>query len=404
MIHNDVYSLKQLNEMVRAAVEYSIPDEYWVEAELADVKEVRGHCYMDLIEKDESGYSLVARAQARCWRNCWIGVKNKFESLTGCSFRSGIKVMVRVYAQFHEAYGFSWIITDVNPEYTLGNIWLKRREIISALTKQGVVELNKQLQLPIFCQRIAVISNAGAAGYGDFYRHLTENSRGYVFSVTLFEAAMQGEMVESSIIAALDDINAQQEKYDCVVIIRGGGATTDLSSFDTLALAENVANFPLPIITGIGHDKDECVLDLISHTRVKTPTAAATLLIEHLDIIYDRLQQWRESISRNAMGIIVKQKARIDNLEQQMPNIFARYISELKHHLDMLLQKITLLDPHQLLKRGYSITTINGKVVKDPSVVSKGDRIVSILKHGTIESVVEDLCATNRKSRNKGYK
>ena len=167
MIHNDVYSLKQLNEMVKAAVEFSIPDEYWVEAELADVKEVRGHCYMDLIEKDEAGYGLVARAQARCWRSSWIGVKSKFEKLTGCSFRSGIKVMVRVYAHFHEAYGFSWIITDVNPEYTLGNIWLKRKEIMAALTKQGVVDLNKQLTLPLFCQRIAVISNAGAAGYGD---------------------------------------------------------------------------------------------------------------------------------------------------------------------------------------------------------------------------------------------
>ena len=391
MIHNDVYSLKQLNEMVKAAVEFSIPDEYWVEAELADVKEVRGHCYMDLIEKDEAGYGLVARAQARCWRSSWIGVKSKFEKLTGCSFRSGIKVMVRVYAQFHEAYGFSWIITDVNPEYTLGNIWLKRKEIMAALTKQGVVDLNKQLTLPLFCQRIAVISNAGAAGYGDFYRHLTENSRGYQFSVTLFEAAMQGELVESSIISALDAINARQDLFDCVVIIRGGGATTDLSSFDTLALAENVANFPLPIITGIGHDKDECVLDLISHTRVKTPTAAATLLIDHLDSIYERLQQWKESISRNAMGIIAQQKARIDNLSQRLPNIFARYISEQKHHLDMLMQKITLLDPHQLLKRGYSITTINGKVVKDPLMVCKGDRIVSILKHGTIESVVEEL-------------
>lgn len=391
MIHNDVYSLKQLNEMVKAAIEFSIPDEYWVEAELADVKEVRGHCYMDLIEKDEAGYGLVARAQARCWRSSWIGVKSKFEKLTGCSFRSGIKVMVRVYAQFHEAYGFSWIITDVNPEYTLGNIWLKRKEIMAALTKQGVVDLNKQLTLPLFCQHIAVISNAGAAGYGDFYRHLTENSRGYQFSVTLFEAAMQGELVESSIISSLDAINSRQDLFDCVVIIRGGGATTDLSSFDTLALAENVANFPLPIITGIGHDKDECVLDLISHTRVKTPTAAATLLIDHLDSIYERLQQWKESISRNAMGIIAQQKARIDNLSQCLPNIFARYISEQKHHLDMLMQKITLLDPHQLLKRGYSITTINGKVVKDPSMVCKGDRIVSILKYGTIESVVEEL-------------
>lgn len=389
MIDKEVYSLRQLNEMVKAAVEYSIPDEYWVEAELADVKEVRGHCYMDLIEKDESGYSLVARAQARCWRSNWLGVKEKFESLTGCCFRSGIKVMVRVYAQFHEAYGFSWIITDVNPEYTLGNIWLKRKEIMAQLTKQGVVGLNKELVLPIFCQRIAVISNAGAAGYGDFYRHLTDNNRGYHFSITLFEAAMQGEQVESSIIAALDAINADQKQYDCVVIIRGGGATTDLSSFDTLPLAENVANFPLPIITGIGHDRDECVLDLISHTRVKTPTAAAALLIDHLDTIYNRLEEWKDGISRNATRIIAQQKTRIDTLTQRMPTIFARYISEQRHHIDMLLQKITLLDPNQLLKRGYSITTVNGKVVKDPSMVSKGDRIVSILKQGTIESIVD---------------
>ena len=266
-------SLLELNRLVRDALELSMLGDYWVEAELADVRESAGHCYMELVQKDEFGSTPVARASAKCWRSTWMLARPHFERVTGERIHAGMKVLLQVHAQFHENYGFSWIVTDIDPTFTLGDMARKRMEIVRTLKEEGVFDLNRELSIPLFAQRIAVISSATAAGYGDFCSQLSNNAYGFDFIVELFQAVMQGEQVEQSVIAALNRINECADLFDCVVIIRGGGATSDLSGFDTLALAENVANFPLPVITGIGHERDESVLDMVANTKVKTPTA-----------------------------------------------------------------------------------------------------------------------------------
>ena len=270
-------SLLELNSLVRQVIEETLSQEYWVEAELSECRESRGHCYMELIEKDETSATPIARASAKCWRTQWAMLQPYFERTTGQTLHAGLKVRLKVYAQFHEAFGFSWIVTDIDPTFTLGDMARKRQEIIRKLKEEGIFNLQKELTLPLFCQRIAVISSETAAGYGDFVNQLIHNDSGLKFSIQLFPAIMQGEQVEQSIIDALNMIyeanepNKSHESFDCVVIIRGGGATADMSGFDTLALAENVANFPLPIITGIGHDRDESILDMVSFQRVKRP-------------------------------------------------------------------------------------------------------------------------------------
>ena len=268
-------TLYELNNLVRGVIEATLDRPYWVEAELSEAREVRGHCYMELVQKDEYSATPVARASAKCWHNVWMRLKPRFEQVTGQTLHAGMKVLLLVTANFHEAYGFSWIVQDIDPTYTMGDMARKRQEIIRQLKEEGVFDLQRQLQLPLFAQHIAVISSEQAAGFGDFCNQLDNNDYGFYFSYTLFPAVMQGEQVESSIIRALNDIFDQADDFDAVVIIRGGGATADMSGFDTLALAENVANFPLPIITGIGHERDESILDMISFQRVKTPTAAA---------------------------------------------------------------------------------------------------------------------------------
>lgn len=401
--------------MVRETIECEMPDEYWVEAELSECRELRGHCYMELIQKDERTATPVAKSPAKCWANKWAVIRPYFERTTGQQLHAGMKVLLKVYAQFHEAYGFSWIVTDINPEYTLGDMARKRQEIIRQLKAEGVFDLQKELTLPPFCQHIAVISSQTAAGYGDFCNQLSDNPYGFQFQAQLFPAIMQGEGVEQSIIDALERIYDRQLstincQFDCVVIIRGGGSTGDLSGFDTLALAENVANFPLPIITGIGHERDESILDMISHTRVKTPTAAAAFLIEHLKEVLDVINGSQELITRYAQQklsmlhsqltivseaiprlfsiVKTRQEAKIDTLNQRIPMLLERRLLAENHRLQLMEEKLKALDPQLLLKRGYSITLHNGRAVKDATALKAGDEIETRLANGAIHSVV----------------
>ena len=383
------YSLRQLNMMVRDAIEMQLPDEYWVEAELSECRERGGHCYMELIEKDEQTNTPVARASAKCWRQTWQVLQPHFERVTGQPLHAGLKVLLRVYAQYHEAYGFSWIVTDIDPTYTIGDMARKRQEIIRQLKEEGVFDLQRELRIPLFAQRIAVISAAGAAGYGDFCRQLEDNEYGFCFEVTLFPAIMQGEQVEKSIIAALNNIYEQgQKSYDCVVIIRGGGATADLSGFDTLALAENVAQFPLPIITGIGHDRDESILDMVSNTRVKTPTAAAALLIDNLRQVWERLNLAQQRISM-AGHIIIDARHRIEMLQQRLAMAIERLMTNQKHRLSQIELLLQSYDPQLLLRRGYSITLHHGRAVRDPQQLQAGDEIETRVEKGKITSIVK---------------
>ncbi len=383
------FSLLTLNALVREAVSEALPDEYWVEAELAECRERGGHCYMQLVEKDPRSNVPVANASAKCWRQTWALLHPAFLRATGQSLRAGMKVLLRVYPQFHEAYGFSWIVTDLDPTFTLGDLARRRQEIIRTLKEQGVFDLQRELTLSPFTQRIAVVSAETAAGYGDFCRQLLDNGYGLRFQVELFAAVMQGERVEQSVIQALDRINSRLDEFDAVVIIRGGGATGDMSGFDTLPLAENVANFPLPIITGIGHDRDECVLDMVSHTRVKTPTAAAAFLIDSLCATLQRVTEAESIIARCAQERLQRHWLELEHATTLLPHLVQRLMTEMRHQLERIQLKLEGYDPELLLQRGYSITLHQGQVVKSPTQLKAGDEMETRLKEGTIKSIVQ---------------
>ena len=411
MNSNKHQTLLELNRLVREVIESEMPHEYWVEAELSECRESRGHCYMELIEKDEHSATPIAKASAKCWAQKWMLIRPYFERTTGQRLAAGMKVLLKVYPQFHEAFGFSWIVTDIDPTYTMGDMARKRQEIIRQLKEEGVFELQKELELPVFSQRIAVISSETAAGYGDFCNQLADNPYGFQFRTWLFPAIMQGEGTGQSIIAALEKIYTIINQFDCVVIIRGGGATSDMSGFDTLELAENVANFPIPIITGIGHERDESILDMVSHMRVKTPTAAAALLIDHLKIVLDTINNSQNSITRsvqqklstlNAQLLTVSEaiprlfsivktrhEARLDAFGQKIPMLIERRLTNTCHQLEILEEKVKSLDPQLLLKRGYSITLHNGKAVRDPRQLRQGDEIETRLEKGTLKSIIK---------------
>ena len=426
-------TLFELNNLVREVISSMLSEEYWVEAELSEVHEVRGHCYMELIQKELFSNTPVAKASAKCWKSKWTLLREKFEKVTHEGLKPGMEVLRKVYADFHEAYGFAWIVTDINPEFTMGDMARKRQEIIDTLKREGVFELQKELVLPQFAQRIAVISSENAAGYGDFCHQLADNPQQLKFYTCLFPAVMQGEGVEKSVIAALNSINENIEKFDAVVIIRGGGATSDLSGFDTLRLAENVANFPIPIITGIGHDRDESIVDMVAHTKVKTPTAAAALLIDHLNLVLERLLDAQAELIAAVRHRNELEQARIVRMSEKIPVLFSlvktrqeqrieRHLANIttalndklsrEHHrlsliesqlaptlsqqltrenyrLQLLQQRLEALNPQRLLQRGYSITLCKGKVVKDAQQLKAGDEIETKLANGKITSIIQ---------------
>ena len=426
-------TLYELNSLVVELIDKVMPSSYWVEAEIADARESKGHLYLELIEKDESTNIPIARASAKCWRSSWLMIGPHFERVAGVKLRAGLQIMIHVHAQFHAQYGFSWIIDDINPEYTMGSMARKRNEIIAQLKSEGVFELQRELCLPLFAQRIAVISSASAAGYGDFCNQLQHNEYGFRFQMQLFQAFMQGEQVEQSIVAALNLISTKEDDFDCVVIIRGGGATADLSGFDTLVLAENVANFPLPVITGIGHERDESILDMVAHTRVKTPTAAAAFLIDHLAATLNRIEQAQISIQRMVEHRIQHEKLHLQQLSTHIPILFSMvknrenarlddywhallqrvmlHLQQSKmrvellsnkvipattnklmaeqHKLQLLEQRVDGVNPERMLRLGYSLTYKNGYVLRNVNEVKAGDEITTRLEGGIITSVVK---------------
>lgn len=404
-------TLYELNTLVREAIASAMDRDYWVEAELSEVREIRGHCFMELVQKDLFSPTPVARASAKCWKTTWTRIRPRFEAITGQPLRPGMKVMLLVHPDFHEAYGFSWIVSDVDPTYTLGDMARKRMEIVNQLKAEGVFDLQKELPLPLFSQHIAVISSENAAGFGDFCSQLSNNDYGFSFMPVLFAAVMQGDGVEQSIVAALNAINAEADRFDVVVIIRGGGATADMSGFDTLLLAENVANFPLPVITGIGHERDECVLDMVSHTRVKTPTAAAALLVDNLAQVWAHVTDCQRTITQLVGQRMASEPSRLDRLSTRLTTLIhdrltheqfrlsslatslkpaaERVLTTHRNHLERLALRAKSLDPKLLLRRGYSITTIGGKAVRDASLLKSGDEIVTQLEKGSVHSVVK---------------
>ncbi len=411
----DTLTLLELNSLARKSLEECLPDTYWIQAELSEVRvnQSSGHCYLELVQKDSQTNYLIAKARGIIWANVFGFLRPFFEDTTGQKFQSGIKVLVEVSIHFHELYGYSLVIENINPEYTLGDLALHRKAILAQLKKEGVLNLNKELSFPLLPQRIAVISSATAAGYDDFRNQLEQNEQGYSFYIELFPSIMQGDRVESSILSSLDAILARLDEFDVVIIIRGGGATSDLSGFDTYLLAASCAQYPLPIITGIGHERDDTVLDSVAYKRVKTPTAAAEFLLDCMDLAANQLITLSNKIREGAKNLLVIEKNRLELFQQRIPRLAnallsnnkinltglssrlnqstLQYLSTEKHRLSLISQSIKYASPEFILKRGYSLTICNGKIIKSISNVSTGDVLITQLKDGYVESKVNDI-------------
>ena len=407
------FSLLELNNRVKGVVLNAFPETCWVRAEMSDVRTnaASGHCYLEFIEKNAITGQLVAKARGSIWAKTFRMLKPYFEMETGQIFASGLKVLVKVSIEFHELYGYSLTVLDIDPAYTLGDMIRKRMEIIRQLKEEGVFTLNKELPLPTLPKRIAVITSPTAAGYEDFLNQLANNKAGYPFYPKLFPALMQGERTEESVIAALDRVYRHADCFDVVVIIRGGGATSDLNSFDSYLLAANCAQFPLPIITGIGHERDDTVLDSVAHTRVKTPTAAAELLIHQVAEVAEHLEELSMRIQQGAYMLLEQEQRRLEALQIRIPNLVHRKLADARfsllaakkdlsqvakallarqsHRLELLQQRIADASPDKLLSRGYSITIKDGKAVTDASSLKPGDRLTTRLLKGEVQSVVE---------------
>jgi len=428
-------SLLELNKRVKYAVNQAFPETCWIQAETSDVRSnaSSGHCYLEFIEKHPVTGQIVAKSRGSIWAKTYHMLKPYFESETGQAFTSGLKVLVKVMVDYHELYGFNLTVVDIDPTYTLGDMVRKRMEIIRQLQEEGVFSLNKELLFPDLPQRIAVITSPTAAGYEDFLNQLSNNKAGYSFYTKLFPALMQGEKTEMSVIAALDHLFHYRDHFDVVVIIRGGGSTADLSCFDSYLLAANCAQFPLPVITGIGHERDDTVLDMVAHTRMKTPTAVAEFLIGQMDVAAGQVDELQHHICLLATNRITEQKnflqltgtrlpaiisnqlekhrsglqgltgrlpatastllssysASLDGIRLRLKNGVSLLVSEKKKQLELSEQFIKMTSPEYILKRGYSLAVKNGKIIKNASDLQTGDRLINRFSDGEVHSIVE---------------
>lgn len=402
-------SLLELNQAIQAMLSKCFDDTYWVTAEVSEARVANnGHCYLEFIEKDERSQMVLARAKANVWRNTYQHIADKFKSATGTTIQAGMTILAEVSVTFHPVYGYSLNVHNVDPTYTLGDIAKQRQKILLQLEEEGILDDNKRLSLPRPLKRIAVISSASAAGYGDFMHQLEQT--GYPFECKLFPAIMQGDGVEESCISALYQIFSQADDWDCVVIIRGGGAAADLYGFERYALAAVVAQFPIPVLTGIGHERDETVLDYVAHTRLKTPTAVAAFLIEHFGAECALLDELSQRLVRGATAFINQERQHQELLSNALANCARRcliredeVLKHMKSQLTMLCrqrlhreqQKLPLLEkiialaqPSHILSQGYSITRINGKAVTDARQLKEGDVITTTFNHGTTHSQI----------------
>ena len=435
----DALSLYELNNLVKSVVERRLDEEYWVTGEFSEARAgYGGHLYAELVQKDEDGRSLVAKARVNCWARQYNLLRLRFLRETGEEIRAGLKVMALVRVTFHELYGYSLQLLDLDPTYTLGDMARRRQEILAKLEEEGILHDNQQLPLPRLLQRIAVISSASAAGYGDFCHQILDNEFGLHFQLKLFPAVMQGANVEQSVLEAFYAIMDDVEAWDAVVVIRGGGATSDLSDFDSYPLASAIAQFPLPVIVGIGHDRDQTVLDLVAHRSLKTPTAVAAFLVDHqaeelaclndlqqrimqsaqqrllverhrlerhmsfFPLAFDRLKErqlghlslLQQRLRMAVQGRVEREHRRLDVLAQRFSLLVPARIEREQHKLDMLSQRFELLNPDQLLKRGYSIALWDGKIIKNVNDVPEGEVLQVRLQDGEIYSKV--LCKTKK--------
>ncbi len=448
-------SLYELNQKIKETIHSSFAETYWVIGEISEIREVRnGHCYLELIEKDEKTEQIIAKSRANIWAYTYKMLKPYFLSATGQNLEAGLKVMVRVSIDFQEVYGFSLNVRDIDATYTLGDMAQKKQAILNKLSEEGVINMNKELDVPLVPQKIAVISSPTAAGFEDFCNQLNNNSFGYKFYIKLFAAIMQGEQTEDSVIEALDKIYENEEFFDIVVIIRGGGSTSDLMCFDNYWIAYNIAQFPLPVFSGIGHERDETVVDIVAHTRLKTPTAVAEHIIELVAEFDNQLNYFKDNVISSTREIISNYKNKLDSVSnrfkpivnnsllleknkldriihqlgssskayiegrknnlsrilqnlkslssksiqqkanklEQIPQTLSftlkHYISQQQSHLNLLEKTNELIDPKNILKKGYSITYKEGKALKDTKQLKSGDIVKTKLNNGEFDSTV----------------
>ncbi|MDN5204998.1 exodeoxyribonuclease VII large subunit [Fulvivirgaceae bacterium BMA10] len=431
----DQLSLLELNTIIKQALDLNLEPSYWVVAEIGEMRlNQKGHCYMELVEKE--GETVKAKIRANIWAYNYRNLSGWFEAITHQSLQPGIKILANVQVNFHELYGLSLNIKDIDPNFTLGERARKKQEVIAQLVEDGVFDMNKEQELPLVPQNIAVISSPTAAGYGDFNDQLTNNSGGYHFNINLFQALMQGDEAKESIIEAMHQVYEQVEDFDTLVIIRGGGSQVDLDCFDTYDLAAHVAQFPLPVITGIGHERDETIVDLVAHTKMKTPTAVAEFLLDGIKTFDDKLDQSFATLAyhterflqhqqhhleqlRNQLLFISKQKiqrqqsrldlvaqnlqhsaimslnaetSKLNNLENVLSKLPKQVIDNTWNKLKLLEKTIELGDPNTILQKGFSITRFNGKALKNETVsIQLGDIISTETSEQTISSKIQKI-------------
>lgn len=414
---NDAFTLFELNHLIREILEYNTDETYWVQGELSEGRVGFGnHFYGELVQKNEKGDKLLAKARVTCWENVYNMLSLRFRHQTGESLRVGMQVLLKVTINFHEQFGYSLNIRDIDPNFTLGDMARRRKEILRQLESDGTIDDNKTLPMPLLVQRIAIVSSATAAGYEDFCNQLTHNEYGFSFHTRLFPATMQGTHVEESVIAAIQAIEAEIEQWDVIVIIRGGGATSDLSDFDNYPLAACITQCSIPVITGIGHERDETVLDYVAHTHLKTPTAVAAFLVNHmaetashLEVLkqeillsaQNRLQLERQRLEKSAVVIPLafshikeKEGNKIVLITQKLQHAVCSHQEREKYRLQLLSQKISSFDPLLPLQRGYSITFCGNRIVKDITDLKEGDVLTTKMKQGEIQSKIL-LCKKN---------
>lgn len=400
-------SLLELNELVKHTLDSHLEPSYWVVAEIGEMRvNQKGHCYLELIQTDND--KVVAKARATIWSYTYRNLSTWFQGITGQPLAEGIKILANVKVSFHELYGFSLNIRDIDATYTLGEKERLRQEVINRLTKEGVIDMNKSLTLPLVPQRIAVISSPTAAGYGDFMQHLESNPYGYRIKADLFEALMQGKEAPASIIQALHRIH-QQGGYDLVALIRGGGSQLDLECFDDYDLCNHLAQFPLPVITGIGHERDDTIADIVAHTKLKTPTAVAEFIIQGIGAFQVALSEEAMKIARavreqlhrarldlqllhssiaHAAGNIVRQHHhRLQHLVTNLRHLSRQQITRQQHLLQQLDEQHRHLDPNLILQRGYTFTMVDGQPLKKITPQG-GAKLITFTTDKIIESTV----------------
>ncbi len=411
---NNHITLKQLQQQIKSAVEGALPLPVWIVAEVAELKvNYSGHCYMELVEKSESkrGANSTPTAQARAviWRSQWAMISPYFRQQTGSDLQAGMKIMARVMVSYHELYGLSLQILDIDPSYTLGEVERQKQLTISQLKADGVWDMNRELSMPYLVQRIAVVSSAAAAGYRDFMNELREG--GYAFRCDLYDAVVQGNAAEESICAALEEVALKQELYDVVVVIRGGGSASDLSCFNSYRLCSYVAQFPLPVLTGIGHDKDTSVADMVAHTPLKTPTAVAAWLTDRMARIEGwledmsvqlktlatamtkreelRLERLSAEIKLQAATYCQRAEARLELMREQLFSLVERRLEREKSRLEVMQRSVEALSPKRIMELGFAVVRSGGKVLKRVGDAEAGAPIEVELADGTIKARIE---------------